>query len=264
MSLQEVLDSFSHIDLTEDEQMEALIWRKQKKASLLKQQEIERRAEENRKQLTKTQWGYEQTRSYMLYRGANIFDGGFVVDEANELIFNLLCYYFSNDPMFVSVAEGMGVKNPSLKKGIMLGGNFGVGKTTFMKLFMKNQRQVFHMHNAKKLADIYEKNGEEAIEEYMSNIKNALNDPTVFYHTHSGICIDDIGTENVKTNYGNKRNVIGDIIELRYERNCMGVFFHGTTNLTATQFTEFYGGRVSSRIRESVNFIELGGPDRRK
>lgn len=264
MSLKEVLESFSHIELTEDEECEALIWRKQKKAQAMKLAEMKKREEENRKHLTETQWSYSQTQSFMLYRANQLFEGLFKLDPHNETIFNLLCYYFSGDQNFVSIAENLGIENPSLNKGVMLCGNFGVGKTWLMKLFTKNQRQVYHLYNAKYLADTYEKEGEESVEPFIIKSKNAYNDSACFFQPHAGLCIDDMGTEDIKNNYGNKRNVIGDIIERRYEKGNVGLWLHATTNLTTEAIKEFYGGRVSSRLRESVNLIEVTGNDRRK
>lgn len=264
MSLREVLETYSHIELTEDEVREALIWRKQKKIEEIKTAELRKREEENRKYLTATQWSFQQTDAFMRYRANQIFEGKFVVDMVNQTVFDLLCYYFSNDTTFVSMAENIGIANPSLNKGILLAGNFGVGKTWMMKLFMKNQRQVFHLYNAKYLADTYEKEGEESIEPFLVKTKNAYNDSACFYQPYAGICIDDIGTEDRKSNYGNKRNVIGDVIERRYEKGNVGIWMHGTTNLSADQLNNFFGGRVVSRLREVVNFIEVGGKDRRK
>lgn len=264
MSLQEVLDSFNHITLTEDEYREAIIWAKRKKDELLKQQERERRAEQNRRQLTGKGWTYEQTRAYMLYRAESLFEGRFVLDQHNQPVFELLCHYFSNSKEFVSLAAGMGVVNPSLDKGNILAGNYGTGKTWMMSLFRKNNRQVYHVEQAKDIAFAYQKNGDEAIERHRNIIVNPFNDPTVFYQKNAGLCMEDIGAEDVKNNYGNKTNVIGDILEARYVNNLLGIWFHGTTNMTTTQFGEFYGGRVTSRLREKTNFIELRGPDRRK
>lgn len=264
MSLREVLDSFSHIELTEDELNIALIEAKRKKEALIKEQERQQQAAENRRMLTETGWKYDQTEAYMLYRAAELFKGQFVVDKNNKAVFELLCHYFSGGKEFVSLALGMGVNNPSLDKGIMLAGNFGTGKTWLMSLFRKNNRQVYHIEQAKDIAFAYQQNGDEAIERHRNKITNAFNDPTVFYQKFSGLCMEDIGAEDVKNNFGNKVNVIGDIMEARYVRDLMGVWFHGTTNLTVTQFEQFYGGRVTSRLREKINFIELRGPDRRK
>jgi DNA replication protein DnaC len=144
----------------------------------------------------------------------------------------------------------------------MLPGNCGVGKTWMMELFQRNQRQVYHLVNAKFIADNYEQNGEDK-PNYEDKVKNAYNDANVFFQPYAGLCIDDIGTEDIKNFYGNRKNVIGDLIEKRYAKGNTGVFLHATTNLTADQLSEFYGSRVGSRMREIFNFIELPGGDRR-
>jgi len=258
------LDSYKHIELTDDEYCLAMIEAKRRKESILKERERSRVAEENRKKLTETGWTYDQTRAFMLYRAKTLFDGKFKLDEHNEPVFNILCHYFSGNKEFVSLAEAMGVKNPSLDKGIFLAGNYGTGKTWLMSLFRKNNRRVYHVHHAKELAIEYKKGGDEAIEHYKHKIKNAFNDPVVFYQQYSGLCIEDIGAEDLKGHFGDKSLVVGDIIEGRYINECLVGWFHGTTNFTSAQLKEYYSGRVLSRLRESVNLIEVTGPDRRK
>lgn len=258
------MDNYSHIELSEDELRVALIEAKRKKEALLKKKEFEQRAEENRRRLTETGWTYEQTRAFMLHRADTLFGSEFKLDQYNEPVFDLLCHYFSNSKKFLALAPDMKINNPSLDKGIILAGNFGVGKTWLMSLFRKNNRQVYHVEHAKDIAFAYQQGGDEAIDRHRTKITNAFNDPVVFFQKNSGLCMEDIGAEDVKNNYGNKANVIGDIIEARYVGDLLGIWFHGTTNLTAVQFEQFYGGRVTSRLREKVNFIELGGPDRRR
>lgn len=264
MSLREALESYKHVELTDDEYCEAIIQAKIKKEEKLKQLEREKRAEETRKALTSKVWTTTQTRDYILYRASEMFGGRFILDENNEPVFNLLVHYFSNSSVFAKLASQLNIENPSLDKSLLLCGNFGVGKTWLMSLFRKNNRRVYHSATAKDIAKSYKKGGEDAIEIFYNRIKNALNDPTVFYQEYSALCIEDIGAEDVKGNYGDKCNVVADIIEQRYSNNCLKGWMHGTTNLTVTQLKEYYGGRVSSRLRESVNLIELNGPDRRK
>jgi len=263
-SLQEVLESYNHIELTEDEVSEAIISRKQKKEQEINQKRILEVEAENRKMFTQFRWTYDQTKSFALWRASQIFDKQFVVDQSNSIIFELLCYYFSQDDRFISFAAAAGLDGFSLNKGIILCGNYGTGKTWMMKLFQKNQRHCYMIRNSKELADLYEKNGEDAIEEYLKPVKNSVNDSALFYQPFLGLCIDDIGTDNVKVNYGNKKNVIGDIVEKRYANGNIGTGFHCTTNLTAKGLQDFYGGRVVSRMREIFNVIELSGDDRRK
>jgi DNA replication protein DnaC len=265
ISLEEALALYEHIELEDHELKEAILWRKQKKEAEIKRVNLEKRAEENRKMLTGNQWSYDQTKGFMLYRAAQIFtDKKFTLDSENTLIFELLCYYFSNDKQFIALAENAGIPNPSLEKGILLAGNFGVGKTWLMKLFARNQRQVFHVKHAKDIADAFGADGEDALMEFVNKPKNAINDTQAFLQPYAGLCIDDLGTEDIKNHYGNKRNVLGDLIEKRYAKNNIGVFLHATTNLDAEQIKSFYGGRVASRMREVFNLFEMNGNDRRK
>lgn len=263
MSPKEALASYEHIELTEDEMAEAILWRKQRKEELLKEQDRKRKEDERRQLLFKSDWPFEQTKGFMLYR-ANKIIPGFILDAFNSQVFELLCYFFSNDRQFISLASNLGLKHASLEKGIILAGNCGVGKTWLMKLFSKNQRQIFFLRNAKEIANQFEKKGQESVDEYTELFKNPFNDPDSFYQTYAGLCIDDLGTEDIKVNYGNKKSVIGDLIEQRYDKKNMGIMFHATTNLTSQQLNDYYGGRIVSRLREVTNFIELKGNDRRK
>lgn len=264
LSPPELLGNYKHIELTEDELNEAILLAKQKKERLLEQQRLEEIAAENRKLLTSNRWSFEQTSGFMKYRAAKLFEGKFIWDEKNTPVYNLLCYYFSDDEQFESIGVAMGLKEPSLKKGIVLAGNFGVGKTWLLKLFGKNQRQTYYMRSAKQIANDFQALGEENTEQYLKLFENPVNDAEAMFQRYSGLCIDDMGAEDVKNHYGNRKNVIGDLIEQRYFNNIMGVYFHASTNLTVQQLENFYGGRVISRLREKVNLIELDGTDRRK
>lgn len=261
--LQTVLATYDHVSLTPEEVTEAMIWAKQKKQAANELRELKIREDQNRRQLTQTKFTYEQTRLLMLYRADNLFPKPFIIDEDNEVVFEMLCYYFSGDPMFIAKAAAAGVQNPALEKGILLVGEYGTGKTWMMKLFMKNQRQVFFMRHAKEIANEYQKDGGDQ-KTYIDKFKNAINDSSLFYHEFSGLCIDDIGIEDSKKNYGNSKNVIGDIMELRYKDGNGGVFLHATTNLGVEGIEEKYGTRLRSRMREMFNYIVLTGGDRRK
>lgn len=263
LSLLEVVESYKHIELTEEEKLEGLIWALSRKENLLRVAAQMEREAENRKKLIQPTT-YDIVKSLMLYRFQTKFDGKFKIDEHNEITFELMCRYFGNDEEFVSVALSAGVENPSLSKGLLLTGNFGVGKTWFMQLFTQNQRQVYYIKNTKDIADEFMEYGEERMTEYVNVRVNAVNDTSLFLQKISGLCLDDIGTEDIKNHFGNKKNVIGDLFEKRYAKGSTGVVFHGTTNLSADQLREFYGHRVVSRMREIFNFIEIIGDDRRK
>jgi len=264
LSQQEILESFSHIELNESELNEAIIWAKRRKEDRLEQERRALREAETRKYLTGTQWTYDQTDGFMKHRAVGLFNGEFKFNGQVLKLYQLLCCYFSKDPGFFILSKELGVDEPSFEKGIYLGGNFGVGKTWLMQLFQRNQRQVYAMHNAKYIANLFEKEGEESMKQFIECPKLPVNDAQNFYHSSLGICIDDLGTEDLKSHFGNKKNVIGELIELRYDLQNVGLLKHVTTNLTGIQINEFYGGRVASRLRKCVNIIDFIGEDRRK
>lgn len=263
MSQVEILATFDHIDLTEEETAEGLVWAKRRKEDHLKDLERKRREDDNRRLLT-GQWAYNTTDYFMRKRAGELFGDEFKFDGQGAKFYEMLCCYFSKDPGFIVLAQEMKIKNPSLDKGLYLGGNFGVGKTWLMKLFQRNQRQVYQIVNAKAVADLFEREGEVSMGQFVECPKLPANDLQHFYQPIMGLCIDDLGTEEIKNHFGNKKNVVGDLIELRYSKGNTGTLLHITTNLTGKQLEDFYGGRVASRLRQVVNIIDFKGEDLRK
>lgn len=264
----EILETYKHIELTDEEITIAMIKAKAKKEKLLQYEKEQQRIAEGRRRLIETNWDKDIYSGYMLnYRAPKLFKFPFVLDAHNKPVFELLCLYFANDRGFISMAEGMGIKNPSLEKGLLIPGNFGVGKSCLMELFAQNKRQCFQMINTKDIAEDFRKSTDKepfGFDKYTDPVQNFFNDIKVFEQPYSGICFDDLGTEDIKNNFGNKVNVMQDIIEMRYAKKHCGIMMHATTNLSAQGLTDYYGGRVASRLREITNFIQLPGVDRRK
>lgn len=275
-TLQEVLESYSHIELTEDEKLEGLIWAKRRKADFLKTEEFEKFQTASRK-LQTMKWNFTIIKTFMWNKARRISKQQFVLDEHNTDFFDLLCYYFIGDEENFSLkAKKMGVDFPSTKKGLLIPGVYGCGKTWMMQLFSRQTLLSFEIVRAKEISKEYLASKEKSIPEvYTRPFKcnwdeqlapSDVNYPNeeVFNHKLLGLCIDDLGSEAVQNNYGNKINVIGDLIEARYANGYVGRFLHGTTNLTSEEIKTFYGGRVASRMKEIFNWIVLPGNDRRK
>jgi hypothetical protein len=268
-SWREVLANFDDIDLDDDETAEALVWAKQRKKVRLQEKLREQRAAENRRLLTKVDWTFEQVDAYAHQRAELLFQSGnldqpFQFDDQAKPYYLWFCYYFSKDPRFLDLSQRLGVEHPSFDKGLYMGGNVGVGKTTLMRLFQRNRRQVFTVQNAKAIADMFEVQGQESMSQFVECPELPSNDVENFYQSTMGLCIDDMGTETLKIHYGNKKNVIGDLVELRYSKGNIGTLLHITTNLTGDQLSNFYGVRVASRLRQCMNVIDFMGEDRRK
>lgn len=266
------MDSYSKVELTEEEMIEALIWAKANKLCRIEADRVKKIEDANRR-FKEMQWNFNIIRTFMVKKAEKIYKGRFVIDGDNSDLFDLICYYFINDEVnFKSLSTQLGIENTSIEKGILLCGNVGVGKTWMMYLFSRNQKRCYDLIKAKDISEAYLTAKDKRIPaEYLKpydtqdpEATRLFNSEEVFYQQHIGMCIDDLGSESVKNNFGNSMNVIGDLIEFRYAAGFTGPFLHGTTNLSAEEIKKFYGERVASRMRQVFNFIELTGKDRRK
>lgn len=180
----------------------------------------------------------------------------FIIDDANRNIINLLCQYFTGDKEFEK-------ENRKLHKGIMLCGPIGTGKSTLMSLFSSNQRQCYKRITCNDIADRYSIDGEEVLQIWCKLIKVPTHQST-FFQREIGACFEDLGTEEDKMHFGSSVNVMGQILQNRYDRKVPYHYTHLTTNLTGDEIENRYGARVRSRCREMFNMLVLGGEDRRK
>lgn len=197
------------------------------------------------------------------------------IDEYNRYVIEALCYYFTNDKHFetlgVEIFKGKGPEQWKLDKGIFIYGDVGTGKTTIMKLFARNKRQCFDVHSCPEVVTLFLQEGHkkdsqmDVIGDVFAINRPEYNDARYFYHKQVGKCFDDLGKEEVANLYGNRRNVLAEILDARYNNRYSYGFecTHLTTNLNREKLEAMYGTRIWSRIREMFNLIHIGGPDRR-
>lgn len=222
---------FLEIELDENEIEEALREGREKKFYKL------RRIAYNRK-LTET----PMIRTYTARELKDIYALQFDIDESNERIVDQLCKYFSGDQSF----------NGDLSKGLCLAGGVGVGKTSMMDFFKKNQRSSFRVISCRQVEDHFSKEGN--LDYFSVNYDIPVNsDP--FGHQSIGYCFDDLGTESNGKNFGREKNIMAEVLLNRYDNKLEYIHTHITTNLTAAEITAQYGTRVTDRLRQMVNVI---------
>lgn len=149
------------------------------------------------------------------------------------------------------------------RKGIMLIGTPGTGKTTVMTImreFLNCYKHGFMIRHAGDIVNDYNKKGADGICLYTYN-----NNGVYRSNKPIDLMIDDLGREPQGVNYGARMNVMQHIIETRYalSREYRAMRTHITTNLTREEIIRQYGNHVMDRLNEMVNIIDIEGESHR-
>lgn len=241
---------YKEIVLTPEEIEEALMLARQKKHGEMKRAEYVKKVNRDPNFITYTSGEMLKNIQEHIKLKPGIFD----MDEHNQSIIIELCKYFTGDKTCIY----------DLKKGLLMQGPVGCGKTTLMKMFRFNQVSSYAVISTRTVSYDFTKNGYDGIYRYFGLIPTS--DVYKSYgQGHVGICFDDLGTEVDKKHYGNESNVMAEVLLSRYD-NRLSAKTHLTTNLSIEQLEERYGIRVRSRLTEMFNQVvfSLDSPDRRK
>lgn len=191
-------------------------------------------------------------------------DYRFVVDNNNIKVLNLLKDYFNRYRCELDS-----------KKGIMLLGNPGLGKSIIMRTWSRLTRlndDRFEFVGSKYIADDFMTFGYESILKYScvtNGDRKKIDRKYLSFFKDSKlnhICIDDLGSENPNRKYmGNDMNVMAELIEKRYDIYQMhGTKTHIISNIVSSdELIKLYGTRAFSRLQEMCNVLVLNGNDRR-
>jgi energy-coupling factor transporter ATP-binding protein EcfA2 len=191
------------------------------------------------------------------FQGKRLFGPHFrIYREDHDLILSLLVYAIADK-------ESCQARNLRLKKGILLTGPIGCGKTSLMTLinFFFPGQQQYQIKSTRDISFEFEKEGYKVINRYSTGSKT-----TTAGTTATGIfCFDDLGTEQPQKYFGNECNVMAEILLSRYDLFVSkGIPTHVTTNLSASELEEKYGNRLRSRMREMFNLVAFDKNSRDK
>jgi len=243
---------------------------KQKVAVYLSQQEVSEEAKKRRQKYAE-EVSRKPEKKYIehTYRSAlNLFKHNFlevngkelVLDDlSNTLIHTIIYYMIGNKKRFMASPLLSKVTDPHMTKGLLIIGDYGVGKSSIMKAMQKTMLCTKNHFAFRAANDIV---GEfEGIE--------GADRKDVFWKTYtSGTKLfDDLTTERVANNYG-KVEVFKDILEMRYnngEKTHVVMNFNGdSVDSTMSHLGNRYGTRVYDRLFEMFNVIEVKGQSKRR
>jgi DNA replication protein DnaC len=206
-------------------------------------------------------------------------------EENDDTLKNLepVLKYFAQDETFFNcerlhtIIDGVEL-NPSFRKGLLIIGNYGNGKSTIMKTF-----ELLFNHNAKIAVDKKWDNAKDwiSLRFKIANCHDIVTEFEAckkpeekenFYKKYSTFrySFDDIKKEKLASNYG-LTNVMQAIFEKRYDGKKLTF---GTCNYPENEpnnlskaieeFGTKYGGHIYDRVFEQYNIIEFQGKSFRK
>lgn len=210
------------------------------------------------KPMTK-EWLYREFKQHFLKNERIAFsENEYTIENVKPLI-----YYFIGDfKNFKNCKNVNQISKPSLKKGLLIIGDYGNGKTTMMKAFesaLKPTNIIFKGFTANEIVKMYEACENPTDKKEFD--KKTLRGTRYF---------DDILTEREASNYG-KSNLFKDIFEERYNKQLRTYItcnykegYVGDIQKGLEQFGAKYGGRVYDRLFEMFNVIQFTGNSFRK
>lgn len=193
-----------------------------------------------------------------------LFNKPFLCDDVVARNIEAIFHYFLESEEFFNCQNlRSDISAPSFKKGLLLFGNVGVGKTHIMMVF----ERIFKKYPPHRFTVIptYE-----VVDKYEGIITRA--DKDFFYQsfTKGTILFDDLNSEKIANNYGHV-NIMKDVLVRRCGTNNKTHLtinpipgFENNINGSLLGLGENYDQRMVDRLYEMFNVIQLTGKSMRR
>lgn len=184
-------------------------------------------------------------------------------DDSIKNVSLLFQYFLKDERFFSNSCLRPNLSNPSFKKGLLIIGGYGIGKTKIM-LAMEQALLSFGTRGFK----FYSANG--VVQKFESC--SLPNDKSDFHRRmNAGINLfDDITAERIANNFGHI-NILREVLEQRYAHGKLTHAilnykegFEGNVEEALKLLNEKYGNRFYDRIFEMFNIVEFTGKSLRR
>ena len=169
------------------------------------------------------------------------------VTNAKEKLSEMLSYFLSKQgrelvwlPEYEEISDWL---SDSQGRGLFLFGNHGRGKSLLCRYVLP----ALLLCECKKVVTVLD------VQAMNANIDTALLKPIV--------SIDDIGTEEVVNNYGNRRLAFAEIMDAAEKHNRLVII---STNLNMDSLRTVYGERTLERIKSTTRRVLFSGDSLRQ
>lgn len=182
----------------------------------------------------------------------------FQQDEDALKNLKVLFYYFLQDKKFFDCENlRSDITIPSFKKGLLIIGGFGLGKSEYFKVFEK----IFNKYSSLRLK-FYTAKG--LVQQYES-CQNPFDKDYFFKDVkRKRMFIDDINSERLASNYGHF-DAVEEVLINRYDNklitfaSCNYSSNDQCAKKTLEDLGLRYGSRIYDRFHETFNIIEFSG-----
>lgn len=172
------------------------------------------------------------------------------IDERNkEIIFTVLAYFCRLEDFNKFEI----IKNKaSLKKGLLIYGDYGVGKSFLFKVLEAMGRELYLEHKSNFFWFTSISTGS-FVDDYMRSVKDSSSNFNIKNYHKGALYIDDLGFEKLAFL---SFELMGEVLFER-ERNQAITFV--TTNLKPSEIMERYKERIGDRLPAMFNIIKWEG-----